>query len=307
MQVTGVSPFLSSQVIFKLGLAEVSGRVSGVDIERENLIFDVEENMVEGSISKLATMNNGIILGDGLAELLGAKMNDNILLISPMGVSVEVKVAGINHSGLTEVDKQRAYLSIRNTQKLLLADGSYITDINLKLKDFNKAEILARELEKKFGYRCLDWKEANVNVFGIFKIQNLITYLIIISILVVSGFGIFNILMMIIYEKLPDIAILKAVGYKDRDIMKIFLTESLIIGFTGGIFGLVLGFLLQQIIGNIEMDIKGFVSMKYLQFNNSPIFFVSAFIFGLVATALAGYFPARKASRVDAIDIIRAK
>jgi lipoprotein-releasing system permease protein len=306
-EITGVSPFLSSQVIFKLGLAEVSGRVSGVDIERENLIFDVEENMVEGSISKLATMNNGIILGDGLAELLGAKMNDNILLISPMGVSVEVKVAGINHSGLTEVDKQRAYLSIRNTQKLLLADGSYITDINLKLKDFNKAEILARELEKKFGYRCLDWKEANVNVFGIFKIQNLITYLIIISILVVSGFGIFNILMMIIYEKLPDIAILKAVGYKDRDIMKIFLTESLIIGFTGGIFGLVLGFLLQQIIGNIEMDIKGFVSMKYLQFNNSPIFFVSAFIFGLVATALAGYFPARKASRVDAIDIIRAK
>src|ERR1051326_7912822 len=306
-EVEGVSPFLGSQAIFKLGVAQVSGRVSGVDIVKENALFNVEKNMVEGTIINLQTIPNGIMLGSGLAELLGAKMNDNMTVISPQGVELEMKVVGINRSGLTEVDKTRAYINIRNAQKLLQVDGDYITDINIKLKNIDKAEDLAKKYERKFGYRALDWKEANANIFGIFKIQNLITYLIIISILIVSGFGIFNILMMIIYEKMGDIAILKAIGFKDRDIRKIFLTESLIIGFFGGILGLILGFTLQKIIGNIKMDIKGFVSMEYLKFNSSPAFFVFAYFFGLIVTAIAGYIPARKASRLDPIDIIRSK
>lgn len=306
-EIAGVSPFLGSQVIFKIGIAQMAGRVSGVNIIKENVLFNVSKNMTQGDITKLQTIPNGIILGEGLADLLGAKMNDNITVISSLGVSLEMKVAGINRSGLTEVDKTRAYINIRNAQKLLKVDGSYITDINIKLKDIEKAEELAKFYQQKFGYRALDWKEANANIFGIFKIQNLITYLIIISILIVSGFGIFNILMMIIYEKMPDIAILKAIGYKDSDIRKIFLTESLIIGIIGGLLGLLLGFALQKIIGSVKMDIKGFVSMEYLRFNSSPTFYLFAYCFGLIATAVAGYIPARKAAQIDTIDIIRSK
>lgn len=306
-EVSGVSPFLGAQVIFKIGIAQAAGRASGVDIVKENVLFNVSKNMTQGDITKLQTIPNGIILGEGLADLLGAKMNDNMTVISPLGVSLEMKVVGINRSGLTEVDKTRAYINIRNAQKLLQVDGAYITDINIKLKDINKAEALAKFYQQKFGYRALDWKEANANIFGIFKIQNLITYLIIVSILIVSGFGIFNILMMIIYEKMPDIAILKAIGYKDIDIRKIFLTESLIIGIIGGLLGLVLGFALQKIIGSVRMNIKGFISMEYLRFNSSPGFYLFAYCFGLIATAVAGYIPARKAAKVDAIDIIRGK
>lgn len=306
-EVVGVSPFLGSQAIFKLGIAQVAGRASGVDIIKENILFNVDKNMTQGNILKLQTIPNGIILGEGLADLLGAKIHDNMNVISPLGVSLEMKVVGINRSGLTEVDKSRAYINIRNAQKLLNVDGSYITDINIKLKDIDKSEILAKQYQQKFGYKSQDWKEANANIFGIFKIQNLITYLIISSILIVSGFGIFNILMMIIYEKMPDIAILKAVGYKDIDIKKIFLTESLIIGVIGGLLGLLLGFTLQRVVGSIRMNIKGFVSMEYLKFNSTPAFYAFAYCFGLLATAVAGYIPARKAAKVDAIDIIRAK
>jgi lipoprotein-releasing system permease protein len=135
----------------------------------------------------------------------------------------------------------------------------------------------------------------------------MVTYLIIASILIVSGFGIFNILMMIIYEKMPDIAILKAIGYKDRDIMQIFLVESLIIGIIGGLLGLLLGFVLQQIVGNIRMNVKGFVSMEYLRFRSTPAFYMFAYFFALIVTAIAGYIPARKASKIDPIDIIRSK
>lgn len=306
-RIAGVSPFLGSQAIFKIGIAQIAGRVSGVNIIKENILFNVSKNMTQGDITKLQTIPNGIILGEGLAELLGAKMNDNMTVISPQGVSLEMKIVGINRSGLTEVDKTRAYVNIRNAQKLLQVDGAYITDINIKLKDIDQAEEMAKFYQHKFGYRALDWKEANANIFGIFKIQNLITYLIIISILIVSGFGIFNILMMIIYEKMPDIAILKAIGYKDLDIKKIFLTESLIIGIIGGLLGLLLGFALQKIVGSVRMNIKGFVSMEYLRFNSSIGFYLFAYCFGLLATAVAGYIPARKAAKVDAIDIIRSK
>ncbi len=306
-RVAGVSPFLGSQTIFKVGISQISGRVSGVDIVKENSLFNVSKNMIQGDIIKLETIPNGIILGDGLADLLGAKLNDNISVVSPLGVNLDMKIVGINHSGLTEVDKSRAYINIRNAQKLLQVDGQYITDINIKLKDFSKSEELAKFYNAKFGFRSVDWKEANASIFSVFKIQNLITYLIIVSILIVSGFGIFNILMMIIYEKMPDIAILKAIGYKDRDIKIIFLTESLIIGTIGGLLGLLVGFLLQKIIGSVRMDIKGFVSMEYLHFNSSPSFYLFAFIFGIITTAIAGYIPARKAAKVDTIDIIRSK
>lgn len=306
-EVSGVSPFLGMQAILRAGIVQFSGRLAGVDIEKEDINFRVSDYMVQGEVSRLKSTNNGIILGDGLAEKLGVKMNDNLTVLTPNRNSLEMKVVGINHTGLTEVDKNRAYVSIRNAQRLLEVDNSYITDINIKLKDVGKAEALAKEFEQQFGYRAEDWKTANASIFSVFRIQNMVTYLIIVSILIVSGFGIFNILMMIIYEKLPDIAILKAIGYKDRDIRRLFLIESLVIGVIGGLAGLLMGFALSKFVGSIRMDVKGFISMEYLRFNNSPGFYVFAFLFALIATSLAGYFPARKASKVDPIDIIRSK
>ncbi|MBL0102838.1 MAG: ABC transporter permease [Bacteroidetes bacterium] len=306
-EVAGVSPFLGTQAILRAGITQYAGRLAGVDIEKENLLFKVNDYMIEGESSRLKTINNGIILGSGLALKLGVKMNDNISVITPNGNSLEMKVIGINKTGLTEVDKARAYISIRNAQKLLGTDNSYITDINIKLKNIDRAIPLAELYTKKFGYTADDWKKANANIFGVFKIQNMVTYLIIFSILLVSGFGIFNILMMIIYEKMPDIAILKAIGYKDRDIRKLFLTESIVIGVIGGISGLVMGFLLTKILGRIPVDVQGFTSFKYLPFNSSPYFYIFALFFALVATSLAGYFPAQKAAKVDPIDIIRSK
>lgn len=305
--VEGVSPFIGTQAILRAGIVQYGGRLAGVDIDKENKLFKVSDYMIAGEISRLKTTNNGVILGSGLAEKLGVNMNDNISVIAPNGTTLEMKVVGINRTGLTEVDKSRAYISIRNAQKLLGVDNSYLTDINIKLKNIDQSDELSKKYHERFGYTAEDWKKANANIFGVFKIQNMVTYLIIISILIVSGFGIFNILMMIIYEKMPDIAILKAIGYKDKDIRKLFLMESIFIGITGGILGLVMGFVVTKVLGNIKMNVQGFVSMEYLPFNSSPVFYVFAMFFAILSTSLAGYFPARKAAKVDPIDIIRSK
>jgi lipoprotein-releasing system permease protein len=306
-EVDGVSPSLSTQAIFKIGVADVSGIINGVDIRKENRLFDLEKDMVSGSIIRLETVNNGIILGSGLSESMGAELNDNITVVSPGGVALQMKVVGILETGLRELDNSRAYSSIRNTQKLMNVTGTYITDIKIKLKDVDQSGVLAKEFEARFTYTAEDWKQANEGIFSVFRIQNIVTYLVIISILLVSGFGIFNILSMMIYEKMNDIAILKSIGYTDVDIRNIFLLEALIIGFIGGFFGLIIGFMISWITSIIPTNIEGFVSSEYLNINFDPAFYLLAFLFGLVATGIAGYLPAKKASKIDPINIIRSQ
>lgn len=306
-EVNGVSPSLSTQAIFKIGVADVSGIINGVNIRKENQLFDLEEDMVSGSIIRLETVNNGIILGSGLSESLGTKLDDNITAVSPGGVALQMKVVGIIDTGLQELDNSRAYSSIRNAQKLMNVTGSYITDINIKLEDVDQAGVLANDFQSRFGYTAEDWKEANEGIFSVFRIQNIVTYLVIISILLVSGFGIFNILSMMIYEKMNDIAILKSIGYTDIDIRNVFLLEALIIGFLGGLIGLVIGFVISWITSAIPTNIEGIISSEYLNINFDPLFYLLAFLFGLVATGIAGYLPARKASKIDPINIIRSQ
>jgi lipoprotein-releasing system permease protein len=304
-EVYGVSPSLTSQAIFKLGVSDVSAMVYGVDIRKENRLFNLEKDIVQGSIIRLETVNNGLVLGSGLAEKLGASLNDNLKIVSPSGVTLTMKVVGIITTGLRDLDNQRAYASLRNAQKLLKVQSSYITDISIKLKDIDKAEVLAKEFENRFGYQAEDWKVKNAAVFSVFKIQNIVTYLVIISIMVVSGFGIFNIITMMIYEKMKDIAILKALGFTDKDIRRIFLSEALLIGFAGGVLGVVLGLIVSVIASSIPFKVEGFVTSERLSVNFNPIFYTIAFLFGLLTTAIAGLLPARKAAKVDPLQIIR--
>lgn len=304
-EVYGVSPSLTSQAIFKLGVLDVSAIVHGVDILRENRLFNLEKDIVQGSVIRLETVNNGLILGSGLAEKLGANLNDNLNIVSPNGVSLPMKVVGILSTGLRDLDDQRAYSSLRNAQKLMKAQSSHITDISIKLRNIDKAPELADEFENRFGYRAVDWKEKNAAVFSVFKIQNIVTYLVILSILLVSGFGIFNILTMMIYEKMTDIAILKAIGYTDKDIRRIFLSEAMLIGVAGGVLGLITGLVISIIAASIPFRIEGFVSSERLNINFNPLFYTIAFIFGLLTTAIAGLLPARKAAKVDPLHIIR--
>lgn len=306
-EVQGVSPFLGGQAIFRSGTTQKAGRFAGIDVRKEDLLFNMKQYMKYGDLLHLETSPNGIILGSGLAEDLGVKLNDVLSVISQNGVSIDLKVIGIHESGLVEVDRSRGFVRIVTAQKLLNVEGNYITDLNIKLKDIDKAETLAVEFAKKYNITAQDWKQANASIFSVFKVQNMVTYLVIFSIMIVSGFGIFNIQMMIIYEKLGDIAILKAIGYRDKDILRIFQIESLTIGFLGGLLGLLLGYLITTIVGHIPLNVKGFVAIKYLTFNREPIFFIMAFTFGLIATAVAGYLPARKAARIDPVDIIRGK
>lgn len=302
--VVGVAPNVATQAIVKAGVKQIPVTISGVEIEQEDALFNIHKDEIAGDFKRLNIINNGIILGKGVADKLGATIDD-VITVSTTQSSIDMKVISITSTGITTIDDNRAMVNLRIAQKLMNRDKLYITDINLKLKDVDKADAMSQDLTRLFGLKAQSWKEANANVFSVFKIQNIATYLVITSILIVAGFGIFNILMMMIYEKMTDIAVLKSIGYKNRDIRNIFMVEAVVIGFTGGLLGLAHGWLACFIASKIEVKLAGLVTLDHLMINFDPMFYMAGFAFALGTTALAGYFPALKASKVDPVDIIR--
>lgn len=304
-RVLGVAPTLSSQVFYNYGPIELNGMIAGVDILEEDKLFDLRSKMKSGRIEDLKANNDGVIMGSGLARKLNVRAGDRVVITTPQGYTMTLKVVGIFQYGIGTVDNVRSYANIAKVQTILQQDHAYITDINIKLKDLNQAKAIAPEFEATFGYRSEDWETANATFLTGSMIRNILTYSVTVTLLVVAGFGIYNILNMTIYNKMKDIAILKAMGFSGRDVKNIFMIQSLVIGFFGSLAGLVIGFGLSYLISKAPFNGGDFISLDHLPVNFDPKYYIGGIVFGVITTALAGYMPSRKAAKMDPIEILR--
>ncbi len=216
-------------------------------------------------------------------------------------------MVGIFQSGIADYDKVQCYANIKTVQKLLARPGSYYTDINVKLRDLLQAPAMAKELAARFNVDAVDIQSANAQFETGSKVRSIISYAVGIVLLIVAGFGIYNILNMLIYEKLDAIAILKATGFSGRDVQRIFLLLSMIIGVVGSMAGLLAGFGLQTIIDHLPFETAALPTVKTYVIDYSLKYYAIAVGFALLTTWIAGWFPSRKASQVDPVEIIRGK
>ncbi|RDV14504.1 ABC transporter permease [Pontibacter diazotrophicus] len=306
-RVLGVAPKLTAQVFFNEGTIEITGVINGIDVEEESRLFNFQDYVTTGSAIDAKNVSNSIILGKGLADILVADIGDVVQVTTAQGERFSLKVVGYFQSGIQEIDKVQSYASIGTTQKLLGQPANYITDIQIKLTDLAMAPVVAKEYAQLFGADAEDIQTANAQFETGSNIRSLISYAVGVTLLIVAGFGIFNILNMMIYEKMDSIAILKATGFSGRDVNRIFLVIALSIGFFGGLLGLLIGFGFSVIIDNIPFDTAALPTVKTYPINYSPVFYFIGGFFSLITTYFAGYFPARKASKVDPVEIIRGK
>ncbi|EKT4508621.1 ABC transporter permease [Flavobacterium psychrophilum] len=299
--VIGVTPNVSANVFYNNGEAQVIGRTSGVNIEEQNTMFHLENYIVEGKYSDLKSNQNGIIIGVSIAQKLNVRLNDNISVATAYGVSKVMKVVALLRTGVSNTDKTLSYTNISAAQQLNKQGANYITDIFVNIKDFETAKKVLPEFKQLSGYEVEDWETANASASASNKIRKMMAMAISLSIMLVAGFGIYNILNMTIIEKLNDIAILKAIGFSGKDVIKIFVKEAMIIGIIGIAFGLILALILVKLMGNMWVggDI-GFFPIRFF-----PTFFASGIGLGLLITTLSGYIPARKAAKLDPITIFR--
>ncbi|HNR53575.1 MAG TPA: ABC transporter permease [Flavobacteriales bacterium] len=306
-RVLDVTPRLVAQVFFNVGTTDLNAQISGIEVEQEVRYYMFADYLVQGEARDLATGNNAVVLGKGLADMMAAKIGDVVQVTTATGDRALLRVSGIFQSGIADYDKVQCYASIRTVQELLSRPGSYLTDINVKLKDIGLAPAMARELAERFDVDALDIETANAQFETGTKVRNIISYAVGVVLLVVSGFGIYNILNMLIYEKLDSIAILKATGFSGGDVRRIFLALSMVIGAVGAAGGLLFGFVMQHIIDNIPFVTQALPTVRTFPIDYDPKFYLIAVTFALLTTWIAGWFPARKAAEVDPVEIIRGK
>jgi lipoprotein-releasing system permease protein len=201
----------------------------------------------------------------------------------------------------------QSYTSILTAQKLLGESRSYITHLGIKLRDLNLAPAIASEYSDLFETDAEDIQTANAQFETGSSVRSLISYAVGIVLLIVAGFGIYNILNMMIYEKMDSIAILKATGFSGKDVKNIFITIALSIGFFGSVLGLAFGYFFSAIIDQIPFTTSSLPHIKTYPVNYDLKFYIIGGAFGIITTYLAGYFPSRKASKVDPVVIIRGK
>jgi len=194
----------------------------------------------------------GIILGKELSMRLGAFVGDTINVVSPVGPMSAIgmtpkirvfRVVGVFESGMYEYDSSLAYIALGEAQKFFNM-GDTATGIEVKVDDIFLAADIARAIEQALGfpYWARDWMQLNRNLFSALKLEKVMMFLLLVLITLVASFNIVSTLTMIVSEKQREIAILKAMGSTRKAIMRIFMLNGLIIGLTGTVIGIPLGY-----------------------------------------------------------------
>lgn len=305
-RIVDVAPKVTSSVLFNSGTIEIAGFVNGIDIIAEDKLFKISDYIKEGKVIDLQ-QNNSIIIGKGLAEKMLLTVGDIIKVSTSNGNLASLKIVGFSEIGIAEIDNVISYTSLATAQKLLGQPKNYITDIQLNLYDQESAPAVAREFHKAFNLDTIDYQTANSQFETGSTVRSIISYSVGIVLLIVAGFGIYNILNMMIYEKMDSIAILKATGFSGNDVKWIFISLSLIIGFTGGVFGLLFGYIFSFIIDMIPFETTSLPTVKTYPIDYNVLYYMIGISFALFTTVIAGLFPALKASKVDPVEIIRGK
>lgn len=300
-EVTVVTPQVNSSVFFNNGKSQISGIAVGIKPDEANLMFDIKSFMVEGNFDLLKSNPNGIVIGSGISTKMNLKISDNLNLTSSKGINRTFKVVGIFKTNNSVTDKTKSYINLSASQQILKEGNSYITDINVNVTDPEIAERIATKLTQITGYKAEGWKEANATIMATNKMRKMIITFVSLTILLVAGFGIYNILNMTVSQKINDIAILKAMGFKGKDVIRIFVTQAVSIGIMGVIGGIILAIILITILKNVYVG----GDIGYFPIDYEPEKFIQGIVIGLVITFFAGYIPAKKAANVDPVEILR--
>jgi lipoprotein-releasing system permease protein len=299
-----VAPALYGNLLLRFGGKDVSVNLTGIAPERERHVTHLEKDLLSGTLDSLYTTSNAIILGEGVARKAGIREGDLISAVSPVGVVLKMKVVGIFRSNITLMDNFEVYTLLKKAQ-ILQNRPNVINRVNLRLDDVEKAAPLAAEIERRFGYRSESWQEQSRNVLGIFVIQNAIMYSTVSAILIVACFGIFNVISTVVFEKTRDIGILKSMGFRDRDIRRIFLMEGLMVGMIGTVIGWLMGWGLIEFMASLHFDMEGFVKAQGFVLYRTPRHYAISAAMAITSATLAAWIPARRASRLNPVDIVR--
>lgn len=330
--VTAAAPGLYGQVLISRGARSGGGLIKGVIPADERTVGDLLQKVQEGSaedlnpkppapagttVASAAQPLPPIVIGNDLAETIGAKVGDAVLVTSPQGELTPLGlvpkyqrcvVVGIFKSGFYQYDASYAFMRLKDAQRLF-SEPDLISVISFKVDDLYKADTIAREIEQAAGqgFQTTNWMEQNRELFRALKLEQIVTFIVLALIVCVAALNILIALTMMVMEKTRDIAVLMSFGVTEMQVRRIFLLQGLLISVIGTVLGLVLGYALSWVGGHyrfIHLDAAVY-SLDYLPFAPRMWDGVIVAAVSLGVSLIATLYPSGSAAKVLPAEALR--
>jgi len=313
--VTDVAPFILTKTMVRSRSASDGVIIRGIIAEEEEKIVELSRHMTQG---KFEFTNNGLVLGNELAQNLGVVVGDTLSLVSPlegtstpMGMlprSKKFRVAGIFDAGMYEYNTTLIYLSLQELQQFLNM-GTTVSGLEVRVNDVDQSERLAREITGRLGYtyRATDWVTRNHNLFTALRLEKVVTFIVLVLIVLVAAFNIAGMLIMMVLRKTREIGILRAMGARQRNIMRVFSAVGLLIGVIGTASGVLVGAGVSLLLNRYQfVHLPGDVYfIKNLPVRMMPNDFLLVSAIAILISFVATLYPAVKAANMQPVDAIR--
>ncbi|KQC13768.1 MAG: hypothetical protein APR63_07475 [Desulfuromonas sp. SDB] len=317
--VIGMTPFVFSKVMIKRRNLVDGVMLRGCEIESSHQVINIDSSIVEGSFLG-APQHQGVmpvVMGVMLAEAMELEVGDvfeiySILTgtmtpIGPVPKVYKAEVVGLVDIGLYEYNSSWIFTTLPDAQKIMKLNAE-VTGFQLAVKNVLDSRKISNRLQQKLGYQYVvqDWLGLNKNLFSALKLEKIVMMLVVFLIVVVAAFNIISTLIMIVMQKTREIGILRSIGVRKIDVVKIFIYQGTILGIIGTILGVGSGLLLCWILGKYKFPIDTdvyIISSLPIMIDYLDVLIIS--IASVLVSFMATLYPAFKASKLVPVEAIR--
>lgn len=308
--VTAVAPFLSGQALIArrasqaLGVSARQGftQIVGIDTALETAVLDLPVLAAQAGALDTA---GGIVLGSTLALSLGVVVGDTVMVRDISGATAQFEVAGTFRVGNELIDSVTSYMSLANLQAYLGEEGR-VTGYHLRLAEPTTAHAVGLHLAGKYSLRPLSWESLFASLISQLRLQKAIIGVVVFLIVIVAAFGITNVLVLTVNEKTEDIAILRALGASEGQVLATFTLQGFLLGGAGTLLGALLGLGVAAYFRFQPYPLPGdlyFITQLPVQLQPWDVTWVCGVT--LATSVIAGLLPARRAARLDPVAVLR--
>jgi lipoprotein-releasing system permease protein len=262
--VQAVAPSLYGQVLISRGARSGGALINGIIPQDEIKVGKLLQAVNKGSIEELAPISGPwalnpepsaippLVIGNDLAETLGATVGDSVIVTSPQGETTpfgvipkyqRFRIVGIFASGFYQYDSAYAFMRLTDAQRLFI-EPDLVSVMSFRIDDLYKATEVGKALEAAAGpgYQATTWMDQNRELFRALKLEQIVTFIVLALIVVVAALNILIALTMMVMEKTRDIAVMMSFGVSAEQVRRIFLLQGLLISAIGTSLGLIVGY-----------------------------------------------------------------
>ncbi len=301
--VTGVSEVVSGSARLRTPVRDQSIRLYGIRLEDHLMVSNLSEQLVRGNLQDFRQSSQGVLVGSTLARRMQLQVGDSFHLDTP-DQSRRYRVAAIYETGVRDIDEARIYLHLGEARSLLKRPFG-ASFLQVELRDPDRAVRDAARMEEVIGHFAYSWQERERAWLEVFRALRVSSGLTVATIILIAGLGMFNTLAMIVMEKTREIAILRSMGYRRKDILRIFLWQGAAVLTAGVGTGWLLGALFTFAVSRIPIRIRGIFATDYFVVSWSLSHYIWAVVIAAAVVLVAALIPARRAARLEPGDVIR--